>query len=162
METERPHLPGVVEVQQLTRQGVDTIVITPDTQVLCLHRGRRQTEDGKPVYHANASGNRRTGWREQYFAGDYKDTYDGNHYVVAPGYFTAPYGAAKHFQERAVVPGSRNPETQGQRSFIAIVGVVQAHPWRRLRGAQERRRPPGLGTLHRRAVPRLRNRVRGD
>lgn len=128
METERPHLPGVVEVQQLTRQGVDTIVITPDTQVLCLHRGRRQTEDGKPVYHANASGNRRTGWREQYFAGDYKDTYDGNHYVVAPGYFTAPYGAAKHFQERAVVPGSRNPETQGQRSFIAIVGVVQALP----------------------------------
>jgi hypothetical protein len=128
MDQERTQLRDVVEVQQLTRQGADTIVITPDTQVLCIHRGRRQTADGAPVYHPNAAGNRRTGWKEQYFAGDYKDTYDGNHYVVGPGYFTAPFGAARHFQERAVVPGSRNPETQGQRSFISIIGVVQAHP----------------------------------
>jgi hypothetical protein len=54
----------------------------------------------------------------------YRDMFDSGHYVIEPGYFTAPYGAAKHFQARAVVPGSRNPETNFQASFIAIIGVT--------------------------------------
>jgi hypothetical protein len=66
--------------------------------------------------------------RERYFVGDYKDTYDGRHYVIAPGYFRTTYGAALHFQKRAVVPGSRNPETNYQASFIAIIGIADVSP----------------------------------
>lgn len=120
-------LNDVADVQHLVRQGVHDIALTVDTPVLCIHRGRRLTKDGEPVHHAQAARypNKE---REPYFEGDYKDTYDGDHYVIAPGYFTAPHGAALHFQRRAVVPGSRNPETQTQTSFIAIIGVVEAKP----------------------------------
>jgi hypothetical protein len=46
------------------------------------------------------------------------------HYTIQPGFFTTDYGAALHFKARAVVPGSRNPETNFQASFIAIIGVA--------------------------------------
>jgi hypothetical protein len=42
-----------------------------------------------------------------------------------PGYFSAPYGAALHFKQRAVVPGSRNPETNSEASFLTILGVAE-------------------------------------
>jgi hypothetical protein len=120
-------LNDLTTVQQLVREGVHEVQLTPETPVLCIHRGRRHTEDGAPVHHENAA-RHRDGEREAYFEGDYKDTYDGFHYIIAPGYFSAPYGAALHFQRRAVVPGSRNPETGFQASFIAIIGVVELVP----------------------------------
>jgi hypothetical protein len=58
------------------------------------------------------------------YDGDYTDTFDSRHYIVAPGYFEVELAAATHFKDRAVVPGSRNPETNFQASFIAIIGVV--------------------------------------
>lgn len=120
-------LEGADVVQQLVREGVHEIHITPETPVLCIHRGRRHTEAGAPVHH-EAAARHRDNSREAYFVGDYKDTYDGLHYIIAPGYFMAPYGAALHFQRRAVVPGSRNPDTGFQTSFISIIGVVEGNP----------------------------------
>lgn len=114
----------VEDIQQLAPQGQLEVPLTPDTIVLCIHRGRRQIVDGEPVYHPQAAryANRE---RERFFVGDYKDTYDGQHFLIAPGYFRAPYGAALHFQKRAVVPGSRNPESGFQASFIAIIGITE-------------------------------------
>lgn len=86
----------VGEVQDLRPQTSGNTLLTPETKVLCINRGRE-------VLH---------------------DTFDSRHYAIEPGYFSTEYGAAKHFQARAVVPGSRNPETAFQASFIAIVGVV--------------------------------------
>lgn len=120
-------LNDAADVQQLVRQGIHEVQLTHETPVLCIHRGRRNTVGGDPVHHESAA-RHRDGEREPYFEGDYKDTYDGNHYIIAPGYFMAPYGAALHFQRRAVVPGSRNPETGFQASFIAIIGVVEGQP----------------------------------
>lgn len=57
------------------------------------------------------------------YVGDVQDTFDSRHYLIPVGYFTCPYDAAQHFKARAVVPGSRNPETGFQASFIAILGI---------------------------------------
>jgi hypothetical protein len=84
-------------VQTLKPESSGEIKLTPDTMVLCINRGREE----------------------------YRDMFDSRPYVIGPGYFTAPYGAAKHFQARAVVPGSRNPETNFQASFITIIGVTE-------------------------------------
>lgn len=51
------------------------------------------------------------------------DKYDGINYVVPPGWFEGAYGMVRHFQNRAVVPGTRNPETRHQRSFIGIPNI---------------------------------------
>jgi hypothetical protein len=85
----------VGEVRHLRPQISTEIKLTPETEVYCLHRGREP----------------------------YRDQFDSHHYLIEPGYFKAPLGAAKHFQARAVVPGSRNPETRSQVSFIVIIGV---------------------------------------
>lgn len=120
-------LTNVADIQHLAPQGQLETPLTPDTIVLCIHRGRRQLVEGQPVFHAQAARYANLG-REPYYVGDYKDTYDGRHYLIAPGYFRTTYGAALHFQRRAVVPGSRNPETQFQASFIAIIGIAEVHP----------------------------------
>jgi hypothetical protein len=88
----------VGSVQQLRPETSREIKLTPETEVLCIHRGRDPIED----------------------------TFDSQHYVILPGYFTIQLGAAKHFKDRAVVPGSRNPEIgkHAQASFIAIIGVA--------------------------------------
>lgn len=112
-------------VQQLVPQGQLEMPLTDNTPVLCIHRGRRnRLLDGTDEIHPQAA-RHKDGSREHYFVGDLKDTYDGRHYVIAPGYFSAEYGAALHFQRRAVVPGSRNPESGFQASFIAIIGLVE-------------------------------------
>lgn len=85
------------EVQELKPQSSGALVITPETIVLCVNRGREPLED----------------------------TFDSRHYIIQPGYFSVQLGAARHFKDRAVVPGSRNPETRFQASFISIIGVVQ-------------------------------------
>lgn len=84
------------EIQELKPQSSGTLVVTPETIVLCINRGREPLED----------------------------TFNSRHYLIQPGYFSVQLGAAQHFKDRAVVPGSRNPETRWQASFIAIIGVV--------------------------------------
>lgn len=88
----------VGSVQQLRPETSQEIKLTPETEVLCIHRGRTPIED----------------------------TFDSKHYIIEPGYFTIQLGAARHFKARAVVPGSRNPELgkYSQASFIAIIGVA--------------------------------------
>lgn len=87
------------QVTDLQPESSGEIKLTPDTTVLCINRGRRQL----------------------------RDTFDSRHYVIPVGYFTIPYGAALHFKNRQVVPGSRNPETNYQASFISIIGVASPH-----------------------------------
>lgn len=86
----------VGEIQELKPQSSGAIQITPETIVLCVNRGR------EPLL----------------------DTFDSRHYKIQPGYFTIQLGAAKHFKARAVVPGTRNPETKFEASFISIIGVT--------------------------------------
>lgn len=95
---ERPVLSSerVREVQQLRAAVSEDVKIGPETEVLCVHRGRETLED----------------------------MFDSRNYTINPGHFFAPYGAAKHFKDRAVVPGSRNPESRSQVSFITIIGKV--------------------------------------
>jgi hypothetical protein len=130
-------LKGAFEVQQLQPLSSGEVLLTPETIVLCIHRGRNNIdEQGRLVrtYGSrkrrgedvdNAPGERAAG---VVYEGDYADTYDSKHYIITPGYFQAPYGAAKHFQDRAVVPGSRNPETRTEASFLTIIGVAAPLP----------------------------------
>lgn len=86
-----------VEIQQLVPQrGTREVQLTPESEVLCINRGTEVIED----------------------------MWDSVPFSIPPGYFKTPYAAARHFRDRAVVPGSRNPETHQQTSFIAIIGVV--------------------------------------
>lgn len=87
-------------VQELVPQGSGAIALTPEQEVLCVHRGDEP----------------------------YEDMFDGRPYAIKPGFFRTQYGAARHFKDRAVVPGTRNPETRYQASFIAIIGVVELNP----------------------------------
>lgn len=97
-EAPKPFLSAeqVGEVQALKPQSSGEDTLKPESEVLCINRGRET----------------------------YTDMFDSRTYVIEPGYFTVAYGAALHFQARAVVPGSRNPETGFQASFIAIIGTV--------------------------------------
>lgn len=117
-----PTLPATAAVQQLVPESSGAIQIKPETRVLCIHRGRRLTEHGQPIPI-----NPRLDPNDPKTAcvGDYTDTFDSKHYVIRPGFFEVEYAAAVHFRNRAVVPGSRNPETAFQASFIAIIGLVQ-------------------------------------
>jgi hypothetical protein len=90
-----PDLPAGIKPKPLVPEHLHGVPLTPDTIVTCIQRGT------EPVH----------------------DKFDGKDYVIEPGYFSAPYGAARHFQTRAVVPGSRNPETGKQESFIGILSV---------------------------------------
>lgn len=101
MDTPKTHtIAANLGVQELVPQGSGQIALTPDREVLCVHRGDTP----------------------------YEDMFDGRPYKIAPGFFRTQYGAAVHFKERAVVPGTRNPETRYQASFIAIIGVVELRP----------------------------------
>lgn len=82
-------------IRNLQPESSGEVQLKPDTKVLVVNRGR-----------------------ETLF-----DTYDSKHYTIPPGFFEIEYGAAVHFKNRGVVPGSRNPETNFQASFFAIVGV---------------------------------------
>jgi hypothetical protein len=54
-----------------------------------------------------------------------KDKFDGQDYVI-PGHcqFMAPYAAAKHFQDRLIVPGTRTLDANGTQSYIGILGPL--------------------------------------
>jgi hypothetical protein len=49
-----------------------------------------------------------------------RDTYDGRHYTIPPGRSHIQFGAAEHFRNRSVIPGSRNPETSKQDRYIVL------------------------------------------
>lgn len=53
-----------------------------------------------------------------------RDKFDGQDYAIpaGPGTFWLPYGAAKHFQARLIIPGTRLG-TGGAQSYIAILGI---------------------------------------
>lgn len=89
-----PQLDGH-QVVDLVPEDAKANQLTDETIVTCLNRGR------KPV----------------------TDMYDGRNYVVPAGFVRMPYGAAKHFQRRAIVPGTKNLEIGGFQSWIAIVNV---------------------------------------
>lgn len=88
------------EVQELKPQSSGEVQLTPESIVLCVNRGR------EPLF----------------------DTFDSRHYRIEPGYFTIQLGAARHFKARAVVPGTRNPETRFEASFISIIGIAAPTP----------------------------------
>lgn len=90
----KPEIDGVKPINLVPEHGKGT-VLKPDTPVLCINRGIRAIHD----------------------------KWDGIDYIIPPGYFEVAYGAADHFRNRAVVPGSRNPETGKQESFIGLVGI---------------------------------------
>lgn len=85
------------DVQQLVPQrGSVDVRLSPESEVLCIHRGTEPIED----------------------------MHDSQPFRIMPGYFKTQYAAAVHFKARSIVPGSRNPETSRQASFIAIIGTV--------------------------------------
>jgi hypothetical protein len=98
MKTAAPafELPEDLEVVDLTAASMTAASIEPTTPVLVLNRGRKPLEM----------------------------TFDGNHRVLPVGLFKTEYGAARHFQERAVVPGTRNVEVGGHVSWFAILGTA--------------------------------------
>lgn len=90
-----PKLPDGHQVADLVPEDAKANQLGPDTIVTCLNRGR------KPL----------------------TDMYDGRNYVVPAGYVRMPFGAAQHFQRRAIVPGTKNLEQGGYQSWLSIVGV---------------------------------------
>jgi hypothetical protein len=133
---ESHYLDGDRAVQHLSPLGSGEIVLTADTVVLCVHRGRNRLDaEGRLVRQAGQPKRRgddpdqEPGVRMERIAyeGDYCDTYDSKHYIIGPGYFTTTLGCALHFKARAVVPGSRNPDTNSETSFLAILGVATPH-----------------------------------
>lgn len=92
---EAPALPAGITVSNLVPEDSKAAELTPHTSVLVINRGR------KPLH----------------------DKYDGRDYVIGPGHHWMPYGAALHFQRRAVVPGSKNLELGGWQSWLGILGV---------------------------------------
>lgn len=128
---EESHTLPAVDVQQLVPEGSREVQLLPETPVLCIHRGRNPTVNGvlQPLQPRRGDTRDHSVRQEGVaYVGDYVDTWDSKHYVIAPGYFVTPLGAAVHFKARAVVPGSRNPETNFQASFLSIIGVVTPQP----------------------------------
>lgn len=55
-----------------------------------------------------------------------KDLWDSQEWVIPPGVHKMPYGIARHFQKRAIVPGTRNPNPEfGGKAIsqLAVVGI---------------------------------------
>lgn len=87
-------LPEGARPVSLKTQTIEHTTLLPNSIVLCINRGRTEL----------------------------RDTYDGVHVPIPPGYFETEYGAAKHFQRRLIVPGTRNLEVGGYQSWIGILG----------------------------------------
>src|SRR5262245_32700215 len=91
----KPELPSGTKVQSVVPIDLHAQELTPKTRVTCLNRG----------------------------ADVYRDKCDGRDYVVPPGVFEVEYEVAEHFRLRSVVPGSRDPVTGAQQTFIVIFGI---------------------------------------
>lgn len=92
-----PHPPEGVAPADLMSTTTSGPVREPadNEKVLCVNRGRR------PLV----------------------DTFDGRHVEMPAGHFYIEYAAAKHFQRRLIVPGSKNLTSGGYVSWIGICGV---------------------------------------
>lgn len=97
MKSQEPafELPAGVEVENLSVQRLNETTLRPTTPVVCINRGR------KPL----------------------NDMFDGVAVTIPPGVFVTEYGAAKHFQDRLIVPGTRNLDLGGFVSWIGIIGT---------------------------------------
>lgn len=95
-----PHPPEGVQPADLMSTTTSGPVKEPadEEKVLCINRGRR------PLV----------------------DTFDARHVEMPAGFFYIEYGAAKHFQRRLIVPGSKNLADGGYVSWIGICGVNHA------------------------------------
>src|SRR5689334_7264451 len=93
---QRPPVPDGVEVRSLVSKHGGGEPLTAETIVRAINRG------DEPIV----------------------DKYDGEDKIVPVGWFEGPYGMVKHFQNRAVVPGTRNPDTKHQKSFIGIFNIA--------------------------------------
>lgn len=91
------HAPDI-EAPALRQVAAENKALNPDTPVVIINRGNTAV----------------------------CDRYDGEPWEVPPGHWTVPYAVAKHLQNRAVVPGSRDPVSGRQSSFIGIVGLDSA------------------------------------
>lgn len=94
MKTPAFELPEGTEVASLLIQRMNETSLKPDSPVIVINRGRKPLEM----------------------------TFDGNHIPIPVGYFETEYGAALHFKDRAVVPGTRNLEVGGFISWFSILG----------------------------------------
>lgn len=94
---QRPVLPEGIEVKDLSRSVSAGPVKepAPEERVICINRGNKVL----------------------------KETFNGEHSEIPPGYFEIEYQAALHFKRKLIVPGSKNIETGGWVSFIGILGV---------------------------------------
>jgi hypothetical protein len=86
------------DVRDLIPESASAMALTPETPVLVIHRGRHVITD----------------------------KHDGIDYRILPGYTRMRYGAARHFQGRQVIPGTRNPELGTEQSYLGIVGIDDA------------------------------------
>jgi hypothetical protein len=87
-------LPPVDQIANMSVQVIGERKLLPTDIVICINRGNRVL----------------------------KDTFDGEHREIPPGFFRTEYGAAMHFQRRQIVPGTRNLEVGGYVSYIGILG----------------------------------------
>lgn len=94
---QRPTLPPDLVVKDLSKSVTEgpQKEPKPDERVICINRGRK----------------------------DITVTFDSRHMVLPPGYFEIEYEAAKHFRNREIVPGTKNPELNTFVSWIAILNV---------------------------------------
>jgi hypothetical protein len=55
-----------------------------------------------------------------------RDTFDGRHYTLPPGYIQCPYGAARHFKRRLTLAGTRSLD-QGEIA-VSCIGILGVDP----------------------------------
>jgi hypothetical protein len=92
---QKPDLPAHATVNAVVPKDLKAPELGPKTMVTCINRG----------------------------SDPYLDKCDGRDYVVPPGLFEVEYEVADHFRLRSVVPGSRDPVSGAQDTFIAILGL---------------------------------------
>jgi len=92
---DKPKLPEGTKVTNVVPSDLKAQELGPKTRVICINRSSEP----------------------------YIDKCDARDYVVPPGYFEVEYEVAEHFRLRSVVPGSRDPVTGAQETYIAIVGI---------------------------------------
>ncbi len=95
MDYIEPELPPGVVVPDLVPSGRSGVELTPATRVQCVNR------NCVPI----------------------TDMWNAVRYEIPPGIFRVEYGAALHFQKRAVVPGTRAIATGAEESYIGIRNV---------------------------------------
>lgn len=78
----------------LRTQVAQQTKLQPNHPVLCINRGRQMLTD----------------------------MYDGHPTDIPPGHFVTEYAAARHFQRRLIVPGTRNIEL-GPGAFTSWIGI---------------------------------------